>query len=345
MATTNISTEIVSITGVTAHGASDEFIVSAQKFVASSIPKELLWFAAIQSPAIQNSSGFDVYSSDSVLAVDREGYPAPEVPFSMSKWIDDSASLHKATNLYPKWYHAQGKIFIKPDPAAGGSDDGYVYYVEHTQLDDDCDLRNAVVFHASAQEFSKLATGSVPSWISPTVPVAPSLGTAPTITDLSISAVSPTVPSISTVSYSDATNADASNSDATNADASATSIGAITVASVSKADISGDVPGYTKPTITARVSFEDFWEAEEDSNPFGDNDPGALSILSVTPATPSLTTVTFTSLDSDLDATAPTFSTAVVAAGGIYGGNTAPTYTKPTITSREPFNDFLKVDL
>ena len=156
MATTNISTEIVSITGVSAHGASDEFIVSAQKFIASSIPKDLLWFASAQSTAITAATGYDIQSADSVLAVEREGYPATEVPFSMSKWIDDSASLHKATNLYPKWYHAQGKVFIKPDPAAGGSNDGYVYYVEHTQLDDDCDLRNAVVFHASAAEFTKL---------------------------------------------------------------------------------------------------------------------------------------------------------------------------------------------
>ena len=49
MATTNISTEIVSITGVTAHGASDEFIVSAQKFVAASIPKDLLRWAASET--------------------------------------------------------------------------------------------------------------------------------------------------------------------------------------------------------------------------------------------------------------------------------------------------------
>ena len=151
MATTNISVEIVSITGVTAHGASDDFIVSAQRFIASSIPKDLLWFASSQSSAIQDANGYDVQTADSVLAVEREGYPASEVPFSMSKWIDDSASLHKATNLYPKFYNAQGKVFIKPDPAAVGSDDGYVYYVDYSQIDDDCDLRNAVIFHASSQ--------------------------------------------------------------------------------------------------------------------------------------------------------------------------------------------------
>ena len=52
MATTNISTEIVSITGVTAHGASDEFIVSAQKYVAASIPKNLLkWASTLTTPS------------------------------------------------------------------------------------------------------------------------------------------------------------------------------------------------------------------------------------------------------------------------------------------------------
>ena len=46
MATTNISTEIVSITGLAAHAASDDFIVSAQKFVVASVPKNLLKWAS-----------------------------------------------------------------------------------------------------------------------------------------------------------------------------------------------------------------------------------------------------------------------------------------------------------
>jgi len=319
MATTDISTEIVSITGVAAHAASDEFIVSAQKFIASSIPKDLLWFASAQSSAIQNSSGFDVYSSDSVLAVEREGYPASEVPFSMSKWIDDSASLHKATNLYPKWYHAQGKVFIKPDPSSGGSNDGYVYYVEHTQLDDDSDLRNAVIFHASAQEFAKLATGSVPSWTSPPVPVAPSLGAAPTISDLSVSAVLPSAPSISTVTF---TSLDS------NVDASAPTFNAATV---SAGNIYGGntAPTYTKPTVTSQEPFNDFFESGS-LNPFDDSDPGALTLTSVSPSVPSLTSVTFTSIDTSLDVVRPIISTATVAASSVYTGS-APAYTKPTV--------------
>ena len=264
MATTNISTEIVSITGVSAHAASDEFIVSAQKFIASSIPKELLWFASAQSSAIVDANGFDVYSSDSVLAVEREGYSASEVPFSMSKWIDDSASLYKATNLYPKWYHAQGKVFIKPDPSSGGSNDGYVYYVEHTQLDDDCDLRNAVVFHASAQEFAKLASG------------------------LSVSAVPPDVPSLSTVTFSSL-----------------------------DSDLDASAPTFTTATVSA-------------GGVFGANTAPAYTKVTA-PSTPSLTSVTFTSVDSDLDVVKPIISTATIAASSIYTGS-APAYSKPVIS-------------
>ena len=269
MATTNISTEIVSITGVSAHAASDEFIVSAQKFIASSVPKELLWFAAVQSSAIQNSSGFDVYSSDSVLAVEREGYPASEVPFSMSKRIDNSASLHKATNLHPKWYNAQGKVFIKPDPASGGSDDGYVYYVEHTQLDDDCDLRNAVVFHASSQEFTKLASGKVTDWSDLSLPVVPSL------TSVTFSSVDSDVDASSPV---------------------------FTTASVAAGSIyTGSAPTYVKPSKQSQESFNDFFESGS-LNPLDDSDPSTFSIVSVPPSPPSSPSISSPGIGSTLKA-------------------------------------------
>jgi hypothetical protein len=161
MATTEIASDIQNITGVTT--ANTGFIESSQRFVVSKVPKELLWFASTQSSAIIDSNGFDVSGSDTVLSAEREGYPAEQVPFSMSKWIDDSTSLHKATNSFPKYYLAQGKVFIKPDPSSGGSNDGYVYYVDYSQIDDDCDLRNAVIFHASSNEFTKLAMSELPT--------------------------------------------------------------------------------------------------------------------------------------------------------------------------------------
>ena len=53
------------------------------------------------------------------------------------------------------------------------------------------------------------------------------------------------------------------------------------------------------------------------------------AVISLIPA-PSLTSVTFTSIDSSLDANASVFSTATISAASTYTGS-APTYTKPTL--------------
>ena len=219
------------------------------------------------------------------------------------------------------------------------------------------------------------------------------LGTAPTISDLNINAVLPVAPSLSTVSYSDATNSDASVTDVSTATATAPSI----------INVSGNAPAYTKPSLTSRVAFDNYWTVGD----FGDNDPGDLNITvpfpiapsintvsysdatntdasatavstatasapsiidvssnaptytkpslttrvalsgytsglsetdpgvftmtAVAPSVPSLTSITFSSLDSDVDASAPTFTAATVSAGGVYGANTPPTYTKPSV--------------
>ena len=62
------------------------------------------------------------------------------------------------------------------------------------------------------------------------------------------------------------------------------------------------------------------------------------SDLSV-PAVPSLTSVTFSSIDSDVDASAPVFITASVSAGSIYTGS-APTYLSPVKQSQVAFADY-----
>ena len=80
MATTNISTEIVSITGVSAHAASDDFIVSAQKFVVASVPKELLLFAQKASSASTDGSAISFSVNDSIVDVQRNGYSCTEIP-------------------------------------------------------------------------------------------------------------------------------------------------------------------------------------------------------------------------------------------------------------------------
>ena len=184
MATTDISTEIVSITGVSAHGASDEFIVSAQKSIVASIPKELLkWAATLTSPASHGgntSDGVNVVmptATDSVLDVSRNGFSASEVPYNMKGFIANTASLQLATDTYPKYYFDNAVtdkgviVIVKPIPT--DSETVRVLYVDYTKIDDDSDLREAVVYRASSNEFDKLASSKVIDWSDLTAPVPP----------------------------------------------------------------------------------------------------------------------------------------------------------------------------
>ena len=189
MATTNISTEIVSITGVTAHGASDDFIVSAQKFVAASVPKELLRWAASETVPATHGGDADPQQvtiptgTDSIISVRRDSFVAQEVGIEDRGFIANSNSLQLATNTFPKYFVADAnRIIVKPDPDSTYKI--YVTYVDYSNLDDDSDLRDAVVYRACSSEFSKLATAELPT--------------------VSIAAVPPDVPTISasTVSFS-----------------------------------------------------------------------------------------------------------------------------------------------
>jgi len=189
MATTNISTEIVSITGVSAHGASDDFIVSAQKFVVASVPKELLRWAASETVPATHGGDADPQQvtiptgTDSIISVRRDSYVAQEVGIEDRGFISNSNSLRLATNTFPKYFVADAnRIIVKPDPDSTYKI--YVTYVDYSNLDDDSDLRDAVVYRACSSEYSKLATAAIPT--------------------VSIAAVPPDVPTItaSTVSFS-----------------------------------------------------------------------------------------------------------------------------------------------
>jgi len=286
MATTNIELDIENITGVA--DANDQFVISAQKFVVSSVPKNLLHFAQKASSASTDGSAISFSVNDSIIDVQRNGYSCREISMSESIWALDSTSLKYATAKHPVWYHKQGSVHFAP--VTDGSNAGYVFYVDYSKIDDDSDLRNAVVFHAASSEFSKLSSAEMPTVsIAAVPPDVPSLSTVSfsETNALSISATAPTAISLTSVSY---TSVDS------DIDASAPTV---STATVSAGGVYGanTAPAYTKPTLNGgnpRVSFEDWWEAEEDNNPFGDNDPGALSITSVPPVVPTITAASVT---------------------------------------------------
>ena len=240
MAVTDIQATVLRITGVTPTANSVE---DAQMFVASKIPKDLLKWAITETVAAShggNNSNQQItlpVKTDSLLYVRRDQFEASPVDSSMRGFIGNSNSLHLATDTFPKYYIADGnRVIVKPDP--DNTYTAHAQYVDYSKIDDDSDLRNVVIFHASAQEFEKLASGKIVDWSDLNVPVAPS---------------SP--------------------------------------------DFSSD-----------------------------------LSVSSASPVIPSLTSVSFSSIDSSVDAISPSFTTATVSAGSVYTGS-APTYTKPVFIS------------
>jgi len=252
MATTNIELDIENITGVA--DANDQFIVSAQKSIVVSIPKELMWQYASTYTSV-GSSG-QALNGDTVLDVSLvTGQVAERVSASRAYDITDSSSLYKATTRYPKYYIKDGKVYIAPTP----SDDGIVSYINYSNIDDDSDLRSAVVFHASSKEFEKLATSKVSDWSDLVQPSSPTL----TSTTVSFSTSVPTYlsPALEARSAFSAYTSGLSETDPgifsitavppsnpSSPSFTTPAIGAITVASTTLSNI-GVPPVYTSPVV------------------------------------------------------------------------------------------------
>jgi len=327
MATTNIAADIQNITGVTTANA--QFLISAQKFVAASVPKNLLkWAATATVPGNHGGNTSDgvkitmPIGTDSILDVSRNGFSGTEVPYNMKGFIANTASLYLATNTYPKYYlddanPGEGvRIIVKPIPT--DSETAIALYVDFSKIDDDCDLRNAVIYKASSQEFEKLGSDELPtisiSAVPPDVPSLSAISFSET-NGLSITATAPTAISLATISYTDAVNSDAS----------ATAVGAITVATVGKADMDGNVPTYTKPSTTVTAVPPDV----PTLSTVNFSETNALAITATDPTAITLTTVNYS-------AASATASTALASL-------TAPTYTKTSLqTARVSFKTFFE---
>jgi len=131
------------------------------------------------------------------------------------------------------------------------------------------------------------------------------------IGDLSITAVPPDVPTISTISYTSATETDIG------------SVSDVTVTAITFP--TADIPTYDKTSLqTAREAFNDYWVIGD----FPDSDPGELSITAVPPDSPTIATISY----SAASATGVTDSSALVSEQSTVdvSGN-APTYTPPKV--------------
>ena len=165
MATTVIAAEI---SDITKNGQTPDanFILSAQKFLVSNVPKNLLkWASTFTNPSSDggNASGNIVVpiATDSILSVSRNGFEAREVSREDAPFIEaSSGSLKVATSKFPKYYFDNAVtdkgsvIIVKPTPT--DSETAKALYIDHTKIDDDSDLRNVVINYACFKEFAKL---------------------------------------------------------------------------------------------------------------------------------------------------------------------------------------------
>ena len=201
MATTNIELDIERITGLT--DADDQFIISAQKSVASSLPKEILRWAAIETVPATHGGDNDPQQvtlpvgTDNIISVRRDSYVAQEVSPEERGFIGNSSSLKNATSVFPKYFVADGnRVIVKPDPDSTYKI--YVLYVDYSKIDDDSDLRSAVIYKASASEFmyvssKMLSESDISTQTVPAPPSAPSF----TYTDASVSDITGPIVAIS----------------------------------------------------------------------------------------------------------------------------------------------------
>jgi len=172
MAVSDIQATVLANTGRTPTANSVE---DAQRYVSANIPKDLLKWAQNASSASTDGSAISLTSTDSIIDVQRNGYSCKEIPLSESVFALSSSSLKKATSIHPVWYHKQGSVHFAP--VTDGSNAGYVFYVDHSKIDDSSDLRNVVINYSTYREFTALSIASTfPSltWTKEVAPIAPS---------------------------------------------------------------------------------------------------------------------------------------------------------------------------
>ena len=235
--------------------------------------------------AEQTSNGFNPGTNKIVSVIresgtDGEWYPCSKKPINLQYLVTDVDSLHYASKYNPVYMITQNRnVHVYPAPSGAGNDGFKVLYVNYSPEETD----GTALDHASTgiKWFPEDKVYLVILYASMRSVQAKMADT--TITDLTITVVPPDVPLLASTSIS----------------------------------FSQAAPTYTKPSITTRVSFEDFFNGSEDANPFGDSDPGALTISVSAPTTP-------------ID---PVIASPGVGAITIAALPTAPVYTPPVITT------------
>ena len=241
--------------------------------------------------------------------------PCRKISSAQQYLVTDTESLSFASKFYPVYMIGDnGKISVFPAP--GADPNAFkVYYVNNSPEETDGTALDhastGIKYFPSDKVYLVILYASMQS--------LQAKMSATTITDLSINAVPPDIPTISAISYTNATGTD---------------IAAVTNATVTAISFpTSDIPTYTKTSLqTARVSFNDFFESGS-LNPFDDSDPGSFSVSSVPPDTPTIATISYSAAsNADASATGVTSTASLVSEQGTVDVQShAPSYTPPKV--------------
>jgi len=248
----NFDVQIQDIIGAFSdQAAMDDFMTAGCKEIINSLPPQLLLKCADLTTLNNVTPSLDTLDTKG-LVLDVLRYdgtidqPCRLVPVYKRGRIQDSSDMEVATVTDPAYLILDNTLEIYPEPTS--SQVGRVHHVIYPTVD--ASAVSTISNFPDEAEYLVVLYSSIKALGKNIIDLKKS--------DLSISASAPNVPSLGTVSYSDASNADAS----------ASSVSSITVSSVSVADISSNLPTYTKPSSTVNFgsgnNFDTLLATDED---------------------------------------------------------------------------------
>tara|TARA_R100001530_G_scaffold120810_1_gene88132 strand:- start:421 stop:2217 length:1797 start_codon:yes stop_codon:yes gene_type:complete len=259
-----------------------------------------------KSDIIDSNGGLDLNSAR-IISVVRENEadgssdgstawrPCSKISPSMQSQVVDTESLSFASKYHPVYMiDENGKINVYPTP--DGTNDGYrIYYVNNVPTD----LTNEVSLTYAHSDLKYFPSDKV--YLVVLYASIKTVGAVMGNSVISLTSVPPDVPTIGTVSYSPATETD---------------IGSVSDVSTTTVDISGaPEPAYNGNAVVGLADGTLTVEMEDTALSVTD-----LSIKAVPPDVPSLTSISY----SDPGATDASLTN--VAAGGVLGSSTQPSY-------------------
>ena len=274
----DFKTQVEDIVGasITDVSAIADFLTASAREVADILPDRALMLNALVNEDTTDGNGYTA-SNQKIFYVSRNGRVSTEVPYGLSAQIAvSSGSIHESTVRTPFHYYKGQYLYIHPAPTS--SEKGQVFSFTYPTFASttgsgldilDSDIPNfpnnaefAVVLGGACKYFMRM--------ISDEIEASPSVIS---ISDLSISAVSPTAPSLGTSTVTLAGSAPSytkpsvaiSDSPVISALNITDSVPTAPILSDSSITFNSTPPDYSKPTQVFDIApFETFLQTDED---------------------------------------------------------------------------------